>query len=151
MKKIIDVVIEWLTEDEWKFDNPNENLVIAGVKGENGNFRMFFSSDEDPHLFRLVLIPGFSIPENKRLEIAEFVTRANYGIQVGKFELDFDDGEVRYSAGLDLGGDCELTTGMVRAIMGRCASTLDRYTPGFMRILYAGLTPKEAIEEIEEG
>ncbi len=35
-------------------------------------------------------------PEEKRLAIAEFVARANDGLRIGNFELDFGDGEVRY-------------------------------------------------------
>ena len=30
--------------------------------------------------------------------MAEFLTRANFGLKIGKFELDYNDGEVRYQA-----------------------------------------------------
>ena len=34
--------------------------------------------------------------EDVRLQVAEYLTRANYGMKIGKFELDMNDGEVRY-------------------------------------------------------
>jgi len=37
--------------------------------------------------------------------VAETITRANFGLRVGKFELDFDDGEVRFQAVHILIGD----------------------------------------------
>ena len=34
--------------------------------------------------------------EIKRQDIAEYLTRANYGMVMGNFEMDYSDGEIRY-------------------------------------------------------
>ena len=33
--------------------------------------------------------------------MAEYLHRANYGLRVGNFELDYDDGEIRYKTYID--------------------------------------------------
>lgn len=31
-------------------------------------------------------------------QVVEYITRANYGLRIGKFEFDFDDGEIRFQS-----------------------------------------------------
>ena len=42
-----------------------------------------------------------AVPEEKRSAVAEFITRANYGLPGGNFEMDWRDGELRYKVFLD--------------------------------------------------
>jgi len=42
---------------------------------------------------------------SKRGAVAEFINRANYGIIIGNFEMDFADGEIRYKTSIDVQGD----------------------------------------------
>ncbi len=39
------------------------------------------------------------------MAVAEFITRANFGIVIGNFEIDFSDGEIRYKTSIDVEGD----------------------------------------------
>ena len=39
--------------------------------------------------------------EDVRAQVAEFITRANYGLNLGNFEMDFSDGELRYKCSVD--------------------------------------------------
>jgi hypothetical protein len=55
------------------------------------------------------------VPEAKRQAMAEFLTRAKYGLCMGNFEMDFGDGEVRYKASLDI-ADGELTAKMIEVL-----------------------------------
>ena len=61
--------------------------------------------------------------------MAEFVTRANRGMRIGNFELDFDDGEIRYKTSMDVeGGD--LTDKMIDNLLRANLTTTDRYFTG---------------------
>lgn len=44
-------------------------------------------------------------PENKRLAVAEILTRANLGMIIGNLELAFVDREIRYKTSIDVEGD----------------------------------------------
>ena len=148
MSQYIDVVEQFLQQEEWKYDRPEASLILTGVKGENGSIHIFFTGMEGQSVFSLLLKPDFTIPEGKRSEIAEFITRANYGLLVGGFAMDFSDGDLRYAAAIDM-ADGELTPSMIRSMLGRCVGTLDRYVPGIMQVLYANIPPKDAIHTIE--
>jgi hypothetical protein len=84
------------------------------------------------------------------MAVAEFITRANYGLRIGNFELDFDDGEVRYKSSLDFEG-LALTPELIRNTIYPAVQTIDRYLPGLMSVFYASKSPAEAIAEVEEG
>jgi hypothetical protein len=43
--------------------------------------------------------------KGKQQTIAKFITRANYGMSLGNFELDFNDGEIRYKTSIDVTDD----------------------------------------------
>jgi hypothetical protein len=67
---------------------------------------------------------------------------------LGNFELDFQDGEVRYKTSLDL-ADVELTTGLLAALLRSNISTVDRYLPGLMSVLWNDVPPQDAVGLIE--
>ena len=84
-----------------------------------------------------------------RLAVAEYITRANYGLRIGNFELDFDDGEVRYKSSLDF-ESVELTPGLIRNTIYPAVQTMDRYLPGVLSVVFGGKSAEEAIAAIEE-
>jgi hypothetical protein len=94
------------------------------------------------------LLCANQVPDDRRLAAAEFMARANFGLVLGNFELDMEDGEVRYRVSIDIEGG-ELTNKMVRNMIGAGVVTLDRYFPGLMAVCYADRDPKEAVTEVE--
>ena len=82
------------------------------------------------------------------LAIAELLTRANLGIRIGNFGMDYSDGEIRYKSSLDFEGQ-SLTPTFIRNSIHPAVQTMEYYFPGFIRVAFGGATPLEAIEEIE--
>ena len=69
---------------------------------------------------------------------------------IGNFEMDYNDGEVRYKTSIDVEGG-ELSPKMIENMMQANLMTMDRYFPGLMSVLYGGRDPAESIAEIEGG
>jgi hypothetical protein len=90
------------------------------------------------------------IPDGTRLAVAEFVTRANFGTLVGNFEFDMDDGELRFKTSADLEGT-PLTGPFIRNLLAANLTTADRYFPGLMKVLYARMSPADAIAIIRSS
>ncbi len=87
----------FLEEDGWYpqriGDRPSYRMVFQGQNGDllcTALIRL-----EAQHLVIYAYAPIKVLPET-RLMAAEYLTRANYGMFIGNFELDFNDGEVRY-------------------------------------------------------
>ena len=66
--------------------------------------------------------------------INEFLTRANYGLVIGNFELDFDDGSIRYKTSLD-GTGRDVTVRDIRNMVEANLYTMNRYATGISAVL----------------
>ena len=150
MAQLFEAVVDYLTEDDWKFNVvKNDTALMLSFRGEAGSWQCFATVDEEKQWFTFYSILPSNVPEEKRVEIAEFITRANYGLVIGNFEMDYGDGEVRYKTSVDVEGG-ELTPKMIENLMRANLMTMDRYFAGVMGVLYGDRDPAEAIAEMEE-
>ena len=150
MGQLFEAVVDYLTEDDWKFHVVKDDTALTlSFRGEAGSWQCFATIDEEKQWFTFYSILPSNVPEEKRVEIAEFVTRANYGLVIGNFEMDYGDGEVRYKTSIDVEGG-ELSPKMIENLMRANLMTMDRYFAGIMGVLYGDRDPAEAIAEMEE-
>jgi hypothetical protein len=68
------------------------------------------------------------VPEERRTEVALALHRINAGLYLGGFELDLDDGEVRFKASIDFGGTPP-TPELIRPLLAAATMTTARYLP----------------------
>jgi hypothetical protein len=150
MGQLFEAVVDYLTEDDWKFNVvKDDTALMLSFRGEAGSWQCFATVDEEKQWFTFYSILPSNVPEEKRVEIAEFITRANYGLVIGNFEMDYADGEVRYKTSVDVEGG-ELSPKMIENLMRANLMTMDRYFAGVMGVLYGDRDPAEAIAEMEE-
>ncbi len=140
---------KFLADDGW-FPQEVEGRHAYRVyyKGKNGDLRCFAQIRTDLEQFIFYAVSTIKVPEDSRLAVAEFLTRANYGLRIGNFEMDYSDGEVRYKSSLDFEDDT-LTPNLIRNAIYPAVQTLDNYLTGLMKVAFGGQTPFEAIQEIE--
>ncbi len=79
---------------------------------------------------------------------AELFTRANYGLPLGNFELDMDDGEIRFKTSLDYSGTT-LELPIIASLVETAVGSLATYHTALVRTLYDGVPPKNAIADSE--
>jgi hypothetical protein len=80
--------------------------------------------------------------------LAEFFSRANYGLRTGNFEIDFRDGEMRYKASL-YAPDQLPTLRMVERVVDIPIAMWRQYGNGMIGVLYGAGEPAKEIERIE--
>ncbi|MGK7946364.1 MAG: YbjN domain-containing protein, partial [Microcystaceae cyanobacterium] len=135
MSNLFEPVIQYFEDDDWKFMevSPGEALKM-GVSGRNGEYDCYAITNEERQTFRFVSQVPIKVPEEQRVLMAEFLTRANYGLSIGNFEMDFEDGEIRYKTSIDVEGD-RLTPALVENLVNINVITVDRYFPGMMKVI----------------
>jgi hypothetical protein len=149
MGQILDVVAQFLEEDDWPYTKLEGKTVLrTGFSGENGQWSCFAQALEERYQFVFYSIIPNKAPEERRPAMAEFLTRANYGLLIGNFEMDFSDGEIRYKTSIDVEDD-ELTPALLKQLLYANVLTMDRYWPGIMAVLYSDISPADAITDIE--
>lgn len=139
-----------LQEDGVKFTSrEEEGFLMAGFSGgRHGPVQLLARVDGQRDVLTLSFRLPLTIPEDKRLEMAEAVTRANYGLVVGSFEMDMRDGELNYKVVVPI-DEAMLSHAQFRHCMGAALMTVQRYLPAYYRIVFSGTCPEEAINECE--
>jgi hypothetical protein len=140
---------QWLTADDWKPQQVDGTTAWrSGFAGNNGRYRVI--AHVNVELDQLYCYAYFDaiVPEGRRGAVAEFIARANYGMRIGNFEIDMNDGELRYKSSLDF-RDATLTDELLRNAIYPACTTLDRYVPGLMAVSFANSDPAEAVRAIE--
>jgi len=140
-----ELLSSYLDDDEWF-----PRRIEGKYSGKNGDLRCYAIVRVDLEEFLFYAVAPVKVPEEVRMAVAEYLTRANYGLRIGNFELDYSDGEVRYKSSLDFEGH-SLSPDLIRNAIYPAVHTMDRYLPGLLRVSFGGATPHEAIEEVEGG
>ena len=147
---LFQAVLRFYREDDWHFERvEGREAITMGFSGESGIWRCLALTDQEREQFAFFSSLDMKVPPEKRRLAAEYLTRANYGLPVGNFEMDFDDGEVRCKTSVDVEGG-KLTSTMIRNLTYCNCALMDRYLPGLMKVVYGNTTPEAAIREIEQ-
>ena len=139
----------FLEEDSWYpqriDDKPAFRLYYSG---SNVDMRCIALIKLEMQQLIMYAYAPIKVSEEQRALAAEYIIRANYGLHVGNFELDYNDGEIRFKSSLDF-EDETLTFTWIRNTLYAAVHLLNRYFPGLMMVLYGEKTPAEAITIIE--
>ena len=150
MGKILDAAIGFLRSDGWPFEQlADEDVVRVVFQGDHAQFNCFGQAREEQSQFLFYSLCPITIPEHKRAEMAEYITRANFDMSIGNFEMDYADGELRFKTSIDVEGT-ELTDSLMKPLIYANVLMMDQYLPGMMAIIYADKSPEDAIAQVEE-
>jgi len=147
--QILEEIVSFFTKDDWPYTKlKGEPVLLTAFQGENGKWNCSAKVREEQEQFVFYSICPANAPENKRLAVAEFLTRANSGMIIGNFELDFADGEIRFKTSIDVDGDT-LTSALIKRLVYANVTMMDEYLPGIMSVIYGDVEPKDVITKIE--
>jgi len=143
-------VKQFLVQDNWKFvPIEGKTALLMKFKGRKGKWTCYAKTREDSQQFIFYSILDENVPVERRPAVAEFITRANYGMIIGNFEMDFDDGEVRFKTSVDVEGGV-LSPSMIRNMIYLNVLMTDKYLPGFMEVIAGTKSPRDAVKDIEQ-
>jgi hypothetical protein len=150
MTALLKMVADFLESEGFNFDLDKENsLVRFGVSGRNGPYSMLIDVLPEHRLIKCFSIVPVRAPENKRETMIEFLTRANYGLPFGNFELDLSDGEVRFKTSMHT-DEGAVGPAVLRRLVFINANFADEYLPGIVRIVDTDVSAEEAVRDIEQ-
>ncbi|MEH2215332.1 YbjN domain-containing protein [Nostoc sp.] len=146
---LFEEIINFFQADDWPFVQLlGQPALQISFQGENGKWNCYARTRSEQNQFVFYSICPVNAPENKRLAVAEFLTRANCGMMIGNFELDFTDGEISYKTSIDVEGD-RLSFALIQRVVYANVTMMDEYLPGIMSVIYGNVSPEEAIAKIE--
>ena len=148
-RKILEKMVKFFQEDDWPFNQiEGEPVLQMAFQGENGQWICYARARDEQEQLAFYSVCPVNAPEDKRLAVAELLTRANSGMVIGNFELDFADGQIRYKTSIDVEGD-SLSSALIKRLVYANITMMDEYLPGIMSVIYSEVSPVEASAQIE--
>lgn len=103
-------------------------LIVTEISGDHGSWRTFIQITDEPENRFVVIHAQFpaGIPLGSRAKLSERLTRINYDLTLGNFEVGMDDGELLFKTAIDL-ADGVLTRQMFWRMYDRNRQVMDQY------------------------
>ncbi len=125
--------------------NIEMKLVAVSVNGAAALYELGLQVTPNDQVLQVTLeIPVAAAHEEMRPLVAEVVAHANYRLLIGHFDLDMDNGRLRYRVGHVI-GSAALSNETIMALIGMALEMADRYFPALMTVMFAGHTPSDAV------
>lgn len=104
-RSVYETLCAVLEREELRFDRYDDEMrtSLRFSGGENLPLRVVISVRPRTMVIKYKVFLEFSVPENKRVEMATAVCVASYGLQIGAFEFDISDGELGYRLAMPFG------------------------------------------------
>ena len=141
----------FFVRDEWPIERVDGQPALwTGFATDVGEWRCFAIVREAQEQFVFYSICPVNTPPDQRQALAEFLTRANYGLIIGNFEMDFGDGEIRFKTSIDVEGD-RLRHALIRQAVYNNVWAMHAYLPAMLKVIHGELSPTAAIALAEGG
>lgn len=153
-REIAAEIRNFLTLDSggWNFDFDEEKGIFRfGVNvSKLKHVNYFVPVHRDSYtVYAVSPIGADSDDKNAIREMAVFLSRANYGLRIGNFELDCNDGEIRFKVFTSCDG-IALSREIVKASIVIPAMMFERYSSGILSVILAGESAEDAIKKCED-
>jgi hypothetical protein len=85
-----------------------------------------------------------------RAETMEFITRANFDLVIGNFELNLKDGSVRFKSAIDF-TNAVLSRALIRNAIKSAMDAVELYADELVEVMHGVRKAAEAVRRAEEG
>ena len=129
-------------------EHPELSTVSFTHAGDQRTWEVFCRSRHPvPQVMVYSLHPRI-VPEDRRLAMMELLTRANYGLVIGNFEMDPDDGELRFKTSIDFGSD-RLSGALLARLVQHNLDAFEQYLPAVEAVIDGGDDLQRLLDQVE--
>lgn len=149
IKEVVERIIEYFEKNGFKYKIEDESTIITAFPVDNklGNIKEIINVTDNSYCV-MAKCPLYA-EKDYRSCVAELMTRINYGLRFGNFEMDFSDGEILFRLtkstfnGLPTDEDIEHSIFLPM-------SMYSLYGNGFAELIFTDKSPEEIINGIKE-
>jgi hypothetical protein len=137
-------------ENEWPYSEVlGMPVLVSDLSGPLGVWKFYAQVVDAQNVVLLFSVCPLHVPPERRSEASLFLTHANHGLVAGNFELDFEDGEIRYKTVLQTQQGAIDRTTLRRAVRAN-GLAMETYLPGIGAVI-TGTSARAALARQENG
>lgn len=127
--------------------NAEQQIILATFSGKAGVYHLAATAGRGDELCQVFGAVPFQVPDGCRPAICETLAYINFGLKLGKFELNPNDGELRFQVASIVGEQVDDET--IERLVGGTICMLDRYMPAVLSVMYGNESPADAVRLAE--
>ena len=137
MASLFQAVVSFFEDNDWPMSQTElKDVIKVPFKGSNGEWDCYARIKEKEGQFAFYSQLPFHVPEAKKIPVALLLSKINFGLLIGNFEFDFEEGAVRYKTSISV-GDQALSFPLIEQMVYINGVTSDRYLPQIQAVLEA--------------
>ena len=143
-------------EEEPLRADEDEGIIRGALTLRRATVPLFARVRETQFLVLIYTVLPVRAPESKFPEMLELLTRANWGLPLGNFEMDLSDGEIRFKTSVDVEGvplnqplGAPAAEMAITNILMANKVAMDRYLPAILGLIYGDETVVTLIDRAE--
>lgn len=142
----LDVVERLATIRDWSFDRADENEISVSVASAWTDYHIAFTWLDEMEALHIACAFDLRVPARRRADVLELVSLINEQLWVGHFDLWSSEEVVMFRHSLLLAGGVEPNGHQCETLLKLATDACDRHYQAFQFVLWAGKSPREAME-----
>lgn len=138
---ITGAIKETAKEQGWEIQEWRGMIKIE-ASSENGTWQTFCKALDEEKRFCYYSLCPVNAAKDRIPYMAEVLTRINYGLKVGNFEMDYDTGEIHFKTYVDFYGEEDVKKAVGQCIYGNIMC-FNNYFPKLLKAITGGEEDKE--------
>jgi hypothetical protein len=141
---LFDTLTAFLDAQGWTYTAMDGAEVLQlRFSGERDSFAFFAQAMADRPVLLCYSVRDDRVPADRRVPTAELLTRLNYPLVIGSFEMDLEDGEVRFRTSIDFDGE-RPSEALIRNVVFPNLRTMELCLPAIRAVADEGAAPEAA-------
>jgi hypothetical protein len=140
-------VKEFLEAEGLKYRQHKEDLFEVPVGTDEGAWKVWIAANEGASILLVLSSLPVRVPAKKRLEAAALLNRFNWKFNVGCFEMDTADGEIRFRTSVDVEHAREAALPLMKQLFRLNVATVARH---YKALTAFATNPRMTVEEAEQ-
>ncbi len=144
----LDVVEGLASVRHWIFDRAETDEMSVSVSGRWADYHVAFTWIEDVEALHVACAFDIKVPERRRTEVLQLISRINEQLWVGHFDLWSSENVVMFRHALLLAGGADPTHGQCETMLRVSVEACERYFQAFQFVIWAGKSAREALDSV---
>ncbi|MAN65962.1 MAG: YbjN domain-containing protein [Parasphingorhabdus sp.] len=144
----LDRVEEALEIAGWQHERDEEGTIQAVAETRWGDMGALFAFRPEPAAIHFSVTLDIKPVADKRRQLSELIIMANERLWLGHFDYWADEGVVIFRYTFSMMDRDEASLGEIRSTIAAAVSAVDRFVPAFNFLIWAGKSPREAIDAV---
>ena len=144
----VDVIEQIASRHAWIFERDEEDEISIAVSGRWCDYQVSFTWLNEVEALHLACAFDLKVPERRRLEVIQLISRLNEQMWVGHFDFWSSDNRVMFRHAILLSGGTNPAPDQCEAAMKIAVEACERYYQAFQFVVWAGKNASEAMDSV---